>query len=160
MLKTNIWLWLFFWGLSASTAQACKPVFHENPARDFIQDSRPTPTTQLVIFVGEFLSVSDHRDSAGNIIRDTTFQVSKWWISDLKDPVSVRSTALAALTSCGPQPGLEAKVGEQWLVFGWVSDGRITPYLDSRVTMPLTNGRIPPATLRELDRIKRPAAVK
>lgn len=144
------------WLVSGSEAQACKPVYHANPARDFIREAGNNLTPAHVVFTGQIVSVSDYRDRDGNHVRDTAVRSEHWWLGKGRGLVLVRSIAPQGFSPCGPPLPLQAKEGERWLIFGWWRDGRIEPYTDPRVSMQLPGERMPAGMAQELKRIGHP----
>lgn len=157
MRNMAMYLAVIGWLVSGPAAQACKPVYHANPARDFILGTVGNPTPLQVIFTGEVVSVSDYRDRDGNDVRDTAVRSEHWWLGGGRGLVLMRTVTPRGFPPCGPAPMLEAKEGERWLIFGWLRDGRIQPYTDSRASMRLVHGQVPANVARELKRISHPA---
>lgn len=119
-----------------SVSASLPPRLPRPTGADFIRDSRLEQPVSSVIFTGEVLSVRDYRDAKGNNVRDTTIHANQSWMGGVTGNVLVRSITPPTLLPCSPPPALEAKAGEQWLVFGWAHDGWIAPYIDARVTVP------------------------
>jgi len=160
MRRLSLPLVVALWGMSIPPAQGCHIVYHKNPARDFIRDSRLDPPFPQVIFTGEVISVNDYRNADGDIVKDTIVRPKRWWMGTLESPVVVRSITPTTPLPCGPPPPLAAKVAEQWLIFGWAHDGWIEPYTDARVTAPLENGKVAAAIAKDLRRIDRDSPKK
>ena len=156
MRKIATYLAVIGWLVSGSVAHACKPVYHANPARDFIREAGNNLAPAHVIFTGQVVSISGYRDRDGNYVRDTAVRSEHWWLGDGRGVVLVRTITPPAFPPCGPAPTLEAKEGERWLIFGWWRDGRIEPYTDPRVSMPLPGERMPAGMAQELKRIGHP----
>ncbi|MBT2117388.1 hypothetical protein KK141_02750 [Dyella sp. LX-66] len=155
MRKLAMFIAASCWLACASVAQACKPVYHADPVADFIRDARISASPGFVIFSGDIVSVSEYRNAGGDLVRDTAVRTEHWWLGSGLGLVLVRSITPKEFPPCGPPSPLAAKEGERWLIFGWARDGRIEPYTDPRVTMPLLHGHPPADMTRKLERIGR-----
>jgi hypothetical protein len=153
MRRLTFWLAMIAGCGAVPAAQACKIIYRADPAADFIRDAGVGGANIHVIFSGEIVSVSEYRAADGSLVRDMAVRPERWWRGERRGLVLVRSVTPTGPFPCSPPPPLIAKEGEQWLIFGWLRDGRVQPYADPRVSMPLA--QVPPALSKALERIGR-----
>src|SRR5437868_6241554 len=115
---------------------ACKPLIH--PVSDYTLGRIP----DRVVFFGRVATVREIERSRGTIMYELELAPSQWFSGEEHSSIVVRGMKGSAPgTDCADQFDLVATVGEEWLIFGQLYDGKVNPdvFLSTRVI----DGRLP-----------------
>ena len=134
------------------TAGACS--VRVQTVTEFLADKSPNKA----VFVGTVTSVKKKHIPAGQIpngdaahdtIQDIQMKASRWFVGTERPEVMVSGKITGGIDqACAGVFDFSAAIGEQWLVFGRLSDGKITP--NKFRSEKLIDGKIPDDALAEL----------
>lgn len=147
-MKPSLLSLLLLLVFSGSALPCEHPSPSKNPARDFITRN----AAGSVIFLGRVLSVTETINEAGNTIQSISIRPSKQWRGSYKGLITVRgfTTRKGATHSCAGVFDFSARVGDQWLIFGYDIRGIVQP--DSFISLKVPNGNLPTSVAKMLGR--------
>lgn len=128
----------------ARLAFACRPMIQT------VAEYRQHRIPNGAVFLGEVRSVRTRQTTDDSVVLDIEFRVSRWFEGVTQDSVLVRGLiSRKFVTDCHGVFDFSARPGEQWLIFGQVSDGRVLP--DNRLSVKVQGGKVPPSLLKQLE---------
>ena len=128
-----------------SIALACKPVWNE--VSSYVQNKIP----YHAVFAGTVASVSEIEKFENGARYDIVFRQLRWFGGREQAEMTVRGIrGSMAGTDCEGLSDFLPKVGDQWLVFGQVIEGKVN--VDLVLSRRIVDGRLPEDFRAELER--------
>lgn len=102
-----------------------------------------------VVFLGTVASVTERSATDDSSVLDIGFHTQQWFLGSPQEHILVRGLITHRfLTDCHGVFDFSPKVGDQWLMFGQISEDQVVP--DTSLSVKVQNGAISSSILRQL----------
>lgn len=137
------WLACSALSIYAGTAHACK--FKIHTIADYTKERIP----ESVVFQGVVVSVTETTNVDGSSNQEIEFRAVRWFSGAQQTSATVMgATGILRGTDCEGVFDFSAEKGQEWLIFGQRSQGRIIP--NKQLSTRLTDGKIPSLLLEQI----------